>query len=224
MTTRMLLRCITAISGILFAFLVFLPAPAYAACGDVSYDNAGHTSQPPRPGRPANDPCAGQARTGAGTVAAGAAAATAAAAAVSAVRGRLAGSGSPQSNANAARLSNLLKVVESANPLVDSLRRTGTLPSHFVTKSQAMARGWVAGKAVNNHVPGGQIGGDPFMNTDGRLPSAAGRTWHEADVGLVNTMGRNKQPGTRLLWSDDGLLYVTTDHYKSFDPIGRWKD
>jgi filamentous hemagglutinin len=42
---------------------------------------------------------------------------------------------------------------------------------------------------------------------------------------MSNTMGRNnpQQPATRLLWSNDGLLYGTTDHYNSVFPIGTWK-
>ncbi|MCE4948551.1 DNA/RNA non-specific endonuclease [Streptomyces sp. VTCC 41912] len=92
MTTRTLLRCVTALSGVLFAFLFLLPVPASAACADVSYDNdGGNAKQLPTPKPPAGDPCGKQAKTGAGTVAAGAAAVTAAAAAASAVRGRTAG-------------------------------------------------------------------------------------------------------------------------------------
>ena len=52
---------------------------------------------------------------------------------------------------------------------------------------------------------------------------ASGRVWREADVGLNYAMSRSKQPGTRLLYSSDGLLYVTADHYKTVQSIGRWK-
>ncbi|RDE82116.1 guanine-specific ribonuclease N1 and T1 [Haemophilus parainfluenzae] len=40
---------------------------------------------------------------------------------------------------------------------------------------------------------------------------------------MNNQISRNKQPGTRLLYSNDGLLFITTDHYKSFKEIGKWK-
>ena len=56
-----------------------------------------------------------------------------------------------------------------------------------------------------------------------REPSSDGRVWFEADVGISNQISRNKQPGTRLLYSNDGLLFITTDHYKSFKEIGKWK-
>nr|WP_323151256.1 ribonuclease domain-containing protein [Pseudomonas glycinae] len=53
--------------------------------------------------------------------------------------------------------------------------------------------------------------------------SAPGRTWYEADAGLNNKMSRSNQPGTRLLYSDDGLLYITSDHYNTASSIGTWK-
>lgn len=67
------------------------------------------------------------------------------------------------------------------------------------------------------------MGGDVFQNTTNVLPSSAGRTWYDADIDISNTMSRSKQPGTRLLYSNDGLLYITTDHYDSVAPIGKWK-
>jgi filamentous hemagglutinin len=103
---------------------------------------------------------------------------------------------------------------------------TGQLPRNYVTKAEAYAQGWQEGKAVNNYVAGGQIGGDVFRNSDGLLPLAPGRTWYEADIGLSNIMARGNtaQPASRLLYSSDGLLYVTSDHYQTMIPIGRWKD
>ncbi|WP_244269260.1 ribonuclease domain-containing protein [Pantoea septica] len=79
------------------------------------------------------------------------------------------------------------------------------------------------GKALNNYVPGGQIGSDVFNNTTGILPSSVGRTWYEADTGINNVMSRAKQGGTRLLYSDGGLLYIKTDHYETVTSIGKWK-
>jgi hypothetical protein len=131
--------------------------------------------------------------------------------------------GGPVNPGNAVRQSTLLGVVESANALVESLRNNGTLPPNYVTKQQAVQNGWQPGKAVGNFVKNGQIGGDIFFNDDGVLPSARGRVWHEADIGLDNAMTRTKQPGTRLLYSTDGLLYVTTDHYITAHHIGKWK-
>ncbi|EHP42653.1 guanine-specific ribonuclease N1 and T1 [Cupriavidus basilensis OR16] len=131
-----------------------------------------------------------------------------------------------EGTANAATYAGLkldLKVTESANDLVDSLRVTGQLPRNYVTKAEATQQGWQPGKALNNSVAGGQLGGDVFANSTNVLPSASGRVWYEADIGLSNTMSRSNQLGTRLLYSSDGLLYITADHYKTAVKIGVWK-
>jgi len=116
-----------------------------------------------------------------------------------------------------------LRTTADANDIVDSLRATGQLPSSYVTKSEAAQNGWRPGKALENSVPGGQIGGDVFHNTTGVLPSSVGRVWYKADVGLTGSRFRASQPGTRLLYSNDGLLFITNDHYNSVHGIGRWK-
>ncbi|WP_252362866.1 ribonuclease domain-containing protein [Citrobacter sp. TBCS-15] len=92
--------------------------------------------------------------------------------------------------------------------------------SNYVTKAQAA--GWSKGKALGNYVPGGQIGGDIFANSTGIVPDAPGRIWYEADIGLNSQMSRAKQPGTRLLYSSDGLTYITSDHYDTAQELGRW--
>ena len=140
------------------------------------------------------------------------------------VRGGL----SAQGTANAATYTGLkldLKTTQAANEVVESLQATGKLPSNYVDKMQAAQQGWQPGKALNNSVPGGQMGGDVFNNVPpvNGLPQAANRVWQEVDIGLSNTMSRSNQPGTRLLYSNDGLLYITTDHYKTTTSIGSWK-
>lgn len=132
-------------------------------------------------------------------------------------------SGGTANSVTAAGLNLDLKTTQAANEVIDSLRTTGQLPSNYVTKDQAKLDGWQPGKALNNSVPGGQIGGDIFENSTNVLPSANGRVWYEADIGLKNTMSRSNQPGTRLLYSNDGLLYITTDHYETVTKIGSWK-
>ncbi|MFG2329475.1 RHS repeat-associated core domain-containing protein [Streptomyces sp. NPDC048604] len=116
-----------------------------------------------------------------------------------------------------------LGTAELANDLVASLRATGRLPGNYVTKAEAEAHGWVAGKALGNHIPDGQIGGDVYGNSTGLLPSAEGRIWYEADIGINNMISRKKQPGTRLVYSSDGLAFITSNHYVSFHQIPNWK-
>ena len=59
------------------------------------------------------------------------------------------------------------------------------------------------------------IGGDPYKNRDGRLPYAPGRIWYEADFDYIGGF-RND---CRLIFSNDGLLFVTYDHYETFIEI-----
>ena len=116
-----------------------------------------------------------------------------------------------------------LRTIQSANEVVESLQRTGKLPPNYVTKDVARRFGWEPNRALNNHVPGGQMGGDIYANTQNVVPNAPGRIWYEADIGLQNTISRAKQPGTRLIYSNDGLLYVTRDHYANVICVGCWK-
>ena len=113
-----------------------------------------------------------------------------------------------------------LKTHQSANHVIEHLQQYGKLPDEYVTKRIAETKyGWKPGTALKK----GQIGGDIYRNEQQLLPTSDGRVWFEADVGINNQISRNKQPGTRLLYSNDGLLFITTDHYKSFKEIGKWK-
>ncbi|MBR0208750.1 MAG: ribonuclease [Oscillospiraceae bacterium] len=88
----------------------------------------------------------------------------------------------------------------------------GHLPGNFVTKDEAEAAGWTGG-AVGKVLPGKQIGGDRYYNREGLLPKAKGRVWTECDVGDR----RNTRGGERIIFSNDGLIYYTPDHYDSFE-------
>ncbi len=99
--------------------------------------------------------------------------------------------------------------------MVDSLRTTGKLPGNFVTKDEARKLGWEEGKSVTAFLGDKRIGGDTFNDTFGELPKADGRTWKEADIGLKST---GKRSSERILYSNDGKVYITTDHYKTYHP------
>ncbi|TNG94805.1 hypothetical protein FHQ24_12805, partial [Pasteurellaceae bacterium UScroc31] len=110
-----------------------------------------------------------------------------------------------------------LKTQQAANYLIDSLKNTGKLPENFITKKEAENLGWKTGKKP---VPDGKIiGGEPYSNIEGLLPSAPERKWFEADINYTGTKSRGKE---RLYYSDDGLLYFTRDH-QTLIPMGRWK-
>ncbi len=88
----------------------------------------------------------------------------------------------------------------------------GHLPSNYITKKQAEKLGWPGGK-LEPYAPGKCIGGDYFGNYQGLLPNAKGRKYFECDV---DTMGR-KRNEKRIVYSNDGLIYYTPDHYESFE-------
>ena len=89
----------------------------------------------------------------------------------------------------------------------------GHLPQNYLTKQEAKALGWAASQGNLWEVAEGKsIGGDRFGNREGLLPEADGRTWYECDV---NYMG-GFRGAERLLYSSDGLIYYTDDHYASF--------
>lgn len=88
----------------------------------------------------------------------------------------------------------------------------GELPPHFITKQEAQKLGWQSGE-VEFYQSGAAIGGDYFGNYEGLLPEKKGRTYHECDIGTVGKKNRGAQ---RIIYSSDGLIYYTDDHYESF--------
>ena len=59
--------------------------------------------------------------------------------------------------------------------------------------------------------PGMSIGGDRFGNREGLLPDARSRQWYECDVNYEG----GYRGAERLLFSNDGLIYYSGDHYGS---------
>lgn len=88
----------------------------------------------------------------------------------------------------------------------------GKLPSNFITKSEAKKLGWSSG-GLDNYAPGKCIGGDRFGNYEGILPKKSGRTYTECDI---DTLGASSRGAKRIVFSNDGLIYYTEDHYNTF--------
>lgn len=86
------------------------------------------------------------------------------------------------------------------------------LPSNFITKKAAQAKGWQGG-SLEKFAPGCSIGGDRFGNYEGVLPKVSGRTYTECDI---DTMGAKSRGAKRIVFSNDGLIYYTEDHYETF--------
>ena len=94
------------------------------------------------------------------------------------------------------------------------LHEYGHLPSNFITKKEAKKLGWVSSEGNLDEVaPGMSIGGDYFGNYEGNLPEAKDRDYYECDIDFDGTY-RN---GKRIVFSNDGLIYYTEDHYETFE-------
>ena len=89
----------------------------------------------------------------------------------------------------------------------------GCLPENFITKDEARDLGWEGG-SVEKYAPGCAIGGDKFGNFEGLVPKAKGRTYYECDI---DTDGYHSRGSRRIVFSNDGLIYYTHDHYESFE-------
>lgn len=86
----------------------------------------------------------------------------------------------------------------------------GELPANYISKSEAEKMGWST--ADKTYV----VGGDQFGNREGKLPKETGRRYYEADIQAGYTDHRGPE---RLVYSDDGLIYYTDDHYDSFEQL-----
>jgi guanyl-specific ribonuclease Sa len=87
------------------------------------------------------------------------------------------------------------------------------LPDNFITKKEAQALGW-SGGSLEPYAPGKCIGGSYFGNYEGILPEEEGRSYTECDI---DTLGASSRGAKRIVFSNDGLIYYTEDHYQSFE-------
>ena len=88
----------------------------------------------------------------------------------------------------------------------------GRLPNNFITKNQAEDRyGWDGGSLSRY---GMCIGGDRFYNNEGRLPG--GQTYYECDI---DTLYSSKRGSKRLVFTYSGIIYYTSDHYRTFQRL-----
>jgi ribonuclease T1 len=92
----------------------------------------------------------------------------------------------------------------------------GKLPSNFITKKEAQERGWDANKGnlwdVTDKM---SIGGDVFSNREGILPKKEGRKYYECDINYEG----GYRGAERIVFSNDGLIFYTDDHYKTFEQL-----
>ena len=92
----------------------------------------------------------------------------------------------------------------------------GHLPSNYISKTKARKAGWVNTDGnLWDVLPGMSIGGSDFYDDDEQLPYARGRTWKECDVNYEG----GYRGAERLVYSNDGLIFYTGDHYKTFEQL-----
>jgi hypothetical protein len=96
-----------------------------------------------------------------------------------------------------------------------ALKYKGVLPDYYITIEDIYDLGWQKGKAPIEYAPGKMITGGIYQNRNGHLPQKGGQTWYEADINYR----QGKRNDQRIVWSDDGLIFVTYDHYETFHEI-----
>ena len=104
-------------------------------------------------------------------------------------------------------------VYDSKEDVALYLHLYGHLPENYITKKDAEALGWTGG-SLEPYAPGKCIGGSRFGNYEGLLPAADGRKYTECDI---DTLGAKSRGAKRIVFSNDGLIYYTGDHYASFE-------
>jgi guanyl-specific ribonuclease Sa len=92
----------------------------------------------------------------------------------------------------------------------------GRLPDNYITKAEAQKLGWDNTKGnLRKVAPGKSIGGDRFGNYEGQLPKASKRKYFECDIDYKS----GKRNAKRIVFSNDGLIFYTDDHYKTFQQL-----
>ena len=109
-----------------------------------------------------------------------------------------------------------MRAIRSGNATKDGqngadvwLKLYGVLPDYYISPAELEQLGWSWGKKPVKYAPGKMLTAGTYDNADGHLPQAPGRVWQEADINYYE--GRRNTH--RIVWSNDGLIFVTYDHY-----------
>ncbi|MGF3226301.1 ribonuclease domain-containing protein [Facklamia sp. P12932] len=84
------------------------------------------------------------------------------------------------------------------------------LPANYITKEEATKQNWSTADPIY------VIAGNRFGNREGKLPKKKGRQYYEADIQAGYSHHRGSE---RIVYSNDGLIYYTDDHYDSFKQL-----
>ena len=107
-----------------------------------------------------------------------------------------------------------LVIDDSKDAVAAYILAHGCLPDFYMTKAEARSIYNWEGGALDNLAPGCAIGGDEYHNYEGTLPEAKGRYYTECDI---DTIGNGERGAKRIVFSNDGLIYYTEDHYETFE-------
>lgn len=96
------------------------------------------------------------------------------------------------------------------------LKWIGKLPDYYITKAEARNKGYIPETGnLADVAPGKMLAKGVYKNKNGHLPQAVGRTWNEADINYTG----GYRGMERIVYSNDGLVFVTYDHYRTFQVI-----
>lgn len=87
------------------------------------------------------------------------------------------------------------------------------LPPNYISEEEAKKMVWKSSLGnLDKAAPGRMMGGKIFMNRREALPAEPGRIWYEADINYSGGFRETE----RILYSNDGLLFASYDHYETF--------
>ena len=95
--------------------------------------------------------------------------------------------------------------------MVEYVHQYGKLPKNYITKKEAKEINWSVEDSR-----GFVIGGDRFGNREEKLPKVKGKKYYEADISEGYSHNRGAM---RIIYSDDGFIYYTDDHYETFERL-----
>ncbi len=96
------------------------------------------------------------------------------------------------------------------------LKYTGKLPEYYISRMDAKKlRRNPKNNYLDDSASGYMLYGGQYFNRNGHLPEKQGRIWYEADIDYMS----GKRNSKRILFSNDGLMFITYDHYQTFVEI-----
>ncbi|MGA9212042.1 ribonuclease domain-containing protein [Kaistella sp.] len=117
-----------------------------------------------------------------------------------------------QNSSNSSAEKGNINELSAENTVINYVKQNHQLPDYYLTKNEARKQGWIPSKGnLCDVLPGKAIGGDHFSNREKKLPS--GNEYYEADVNY-NCANRNAD---RIIFTENGEVWLTKDHYKTFD-------